>query len=149
MKIHLAILLSFTIGSSSLAMDQMTLEISNVQDAPTRDTREMILKHGETEETFHVDRNVILTDGDFRDMVLVEGDDVSLLITFTEEGSKKFAALTKEMVGKRPAITADNHLLSAPVVHQVITGPSIQISGNLSKEKAGQLIAHFYKAKGG
>lgn len=129
-------------------MDQTTLEISKVLDAPTPGSREMILRHKESEEIVHVDRNVVLSDGDFQDMVLVDGDEISILVTLTDEGSKKFAALTKEMVGKRLAITANDSLLSAPVVHQVISGSSIQISGNLSKEKALQLIALFHRAKG-
>jgi len=127
----------------------MTIGIFKVLDEPTPDTQEMILKHQETSETLHVDRNTQLSDRDFKSLSLVDGYEISILITLTGEGAKKFAALTKSSIGKRVAIVAHNQVLSAPVVQQEISGDSIQITGNLSKEVAKKIIALFQKAKNG
>jgi len=130
-------------------MNQMTIGIFKVLDEPTPDTQEMILKHKDTSETLNVDRNTQLSDRDFKSLSLVDGDEISILITLTGEGAKKFAELTKSSIGKRVAIVADNQVLSAPVVQQEISGDSIQITGNLSKEVAKKIIALFQKAKNG
>jgi len=127
----------------------MTIGIFKVLDEPTPDTQEMILKHKDTSETLNVDRNTQLSDRDFKSLSLVDGDEISILITLTGEGAKKFAELTKSSIGKRVAIVADNQVLSAPVVQQEISGDSIQITGNLSKEVAKKIIALFQKAKNG
>jgi len=127
----------------------MTIGIFKVLDEPTPDTQEMILKHNETSETLHVDRNTQLSDRDFKSLSLVDGYEISILITLTGEGAKKLAALTKSSIGKRVAIVAHNQVLSAPVVQQEISGDSIQITGNLSKEVAKKIIALFQKAKNG
>jgi preprotein translocase subunit SecD len=147
MKTLLVTIMSLALVSVSFAMDQTTIGISKVLDEPTRDSKDMILKHKETEETVHVDRNIVLYDKYFKEISIVEGDDVSILITLTDEGTKKFADLTKEMVGKRLAITANNRLLSAPVVQQPITEGTLQISGNMTKEQAEEMVALFKKTK--
>jgi len=127
----------------------MTIGIFKVLGEPTPDTQEMILKDKDTVETLHVDRNIQLSDRDFKSLSLVDGDEISILITLTGEGAKKFAELTKSSIGKRVAIVADNQVLSAPVVRQEISGDSIQITGNLSREVAEKIIALFQKAKNG
>ena len=149
MKTIIAVILTLALVCTASAMDQMTIGIFKVLDEPTPDTQEMILKHKDTSEPLHVDRNTQLSDRDFKSLSLVDGDAISILITLTGEGAKKFAALTKSSIGKRVAIVADNQVLSAPVVQQEISGDSIQITGNLSKEVAEKIIALFQKAKNG
>ena len=149
MKTIIAVILTLALVCSASAMDQMTIGIFKVLDEPTPDTQEMILKHQDTSETLHVDRNTQLSDRDFKSLSLVDGYEISILITLTREGAKKLAALTKSSIGKRVAIVAHNQVLSAPVVQQEISGDSIQITGNLSKEVAKKIIALFQKAKNG
>lgn len=50
-------------------------------------------------------------------------------LEFTTEGSKKFAKLTKELVGKPMAIFFNGELQSAPVIQEEILGGHAQISG--------------------
>jgi len=149
MKTIIAVILTLVLVCSASAMDQMTIGIFKVLGEPTPDTQEMILKDKDTSETLHVDRNIQLSDRDFKSLSLVDGDEISILITLTGEGAKKFAELTKSSIGKRVAIVADNQVLSAPVVRQEISGDSIQITGNLSREVAEKIIALFQKAKNG
>jgi len=49
-------------------------------------------------------------------------------IVFTEEGKKKFAALTEKIVGKHLAILVDGQVISAPVVREKITGGKVYIT---------------------
>jgi len=53
-------------------------------------------------------------------------------LEFNAEGAKKFADLTKELVGKPMAIFFDGDLISAPRVNEAIYGGKAQISGGES-----------------
>ncbi len=50
-------------------------------------------------------------------------------LEFNAAGAKKFADLTKELVGQQMAIFFDNELQSAPVIREAIYGGHAQISG--------------------
>lgn len=50
-------------------------------------------------------------------------------LEFNGEGTKKFAALTKELVGKQMAIFFNGEIQSAPTVNEPITGGQAQITG--------------------
>ena len=60
-------------------------------------------------------------------------------IKFTDEGGKKFTALTQKNVGKPLPILLDGQLVSAPTVQEVITGGSAVISGDFTLEEAKNL----------
>lgn len=60
----------------------------------------------------------------------------TVLIEFTPEGSKKFAALTEKNIGKAVPIILDNEIVSAPVVQEAIVGGGAQISGEFTLEEA-------------
>lgn len=60
-------------------------------------------------------------------------------IEFTDEGSKKFAEITKRNIGKPLAIFLDDNLVMAPNVNQEIVGGSGVITGNFSTEEAKNL----------
>ena len=65
-------------------------------------------------------------------------------LSFTEEGSKKFAAATKAAVGKTIAIYMDDELLSKPNVKEEITGGEASISsGNMTLEYAKMLAGNI------
>lgn len=65
-------------------------------------------------------------------------------LSFTEEGSKKFAAATKAAVGKTIAIYMDEELLSKPNVKEEITGGEASISsGNMTLEYAKMLAGNI------
>ena len=50
-------------------------------------------------------------------------------LEFNDNGTKKFASLTKEMVGQQMAILFNGELQSAPVIREPIPGGRAQISG--------------------
>lgn len=65
------------------------------------------------------------------------GPQVSL--EFTEEGTRKFAELTKRNIGRQLPIFLDDVPVSSPVVQQEIVGGGAVITGNFSLEEAKRL----------
>ncbi len=53
-------------------------------------------------------------------------------LEFNDEGAKKFAELTKSLVGQQMAIFFDGEIQSAPVIREAIYGGKAQISGGNS-----------------
>jgi SecD/SecF fusion protein len=60
---------------------------------------------------------------------------------FDDRGTKIFAAVTSENVGKQFAIVLDGRILSAPVIREPILGGSGQIEGSFNTSEAGALAA--------
>ena len=60
-------------------------------------------------------------------------------LEFSDEGGKKFAALTEKNIGKPLPIILDNELVSQPVVQEVITGGRAQITGDFTTDEAKKL----------
>jgi preprotein translocase subunit SecD len=55
---------------------------------------------------------------------------------FNGRGTRRFAHLTEENIGKPIAIALDDKVISAPVIREPIVGGSVQISGNFTLEEA-------------
>ncbi|WP_407189008.1 SecDF P1 head subdomain-containing protein [Bradyrhizobium centrosematis] len=80
----------------------------------------------------------------------LEGDDISYAgpgfasgtkepiasFRFNGRGTRRFAHITAENVGRPFAIVIEDKVISAPVIREPITGGSGQISGNLTLEEA-------------
>jgi len=64
-------------------------------------------------------------------------------LQFNPEGTKIFAELTKNNVGKPLAIYLDGIPISAPVVREEIASGRAQISGNFTLSEAKQLVARL------
>ncbi len=60
-------------------------------------------------------------------------------MTMNAEGSKTWARMTKDNIGKSIAIALDGYVYSAPTVNAEITGGSSQITGNFTVEEAKDL----------
>jgi len=60
-------------------------------------------------------------------------------MTMNAEGSKTWARMTKDNIGKSIAIALDGYIYSAPTVNTVIEGGSSQITGNFTVEEAKDL----------
>ena len=60
-------------------------------------------------------------------------------MTMNSEGSKTWARMTKDNIGKSIAIALDGYIYSFPTVNAEITGGSSQITGNFTVEEAKDL----------
>lgn len=67
----------------------------------------------------------------------------SVSLTFTENGAKKFAALTEKNIGKVIPIVLDGQVVSAPVVNEKIADGAAQISGSFTEAQATQLAVQL------
>ncbi len=80
-----------------------------------------------------------LTGGDLKQAAVVfdpNSGKPQVELTFTPEGSKKFADITKRNVGKILAIALDEQLIQAPRVNEAIFGGSAVITGDFSTDEA-------------
>jgi len=55
---------------------------------------------------------------------------------FNARGTRRFAHLTADNIGRPLAVVIDDQVVSAPVIREPITGGSGQISGNFTLEDA-------------
>lgn len=60
-------------------------------------------------------------------------------LVFTDDGSKLFADITKNNIGKPLAILLDGQVISAPVIQSEIVGGQAQITGSFSIQEANEL----------
>ena len=58
---------------------------------------------------------------------------------FNANGTRRFAQITQENVGRPFAVVLDDEVLSAPIIREPITGGSGQISGNFTVEDANRI----------
>lgn len=66
-------------------------------------------------------------------------NEITVNVEMTNEGSEKWAEMTRENIGRPVAITMDNVVYSAPRVNSIISGGNTEISGNFSIEEAESL----------
>jgi preprotein translocase subunit SecD len=69
-----------------------------------------------------------------------EKERYAIVITFTKEGAKKMAQVTKDHKEKPLAIMVDGKVIAAPVVTSVISTTAF-ITGNFTKEQAENIAA--------
>ena len=62
---------------------------------------------------------------------------------FTPRGSRLFAQITQENVGRAFAIVLDHEVISAPIIREPILGGTGQISGNFTVEEASDLASRI------
>jgi len=64
-------------------------------------------------------------------------------LTFSQEGGKKFADITKRNIGKNLPIVLDDQIISSPVVREEINSGKAVISGDFSTSQAKQLAVEL------
>jgi len=123
-----------------------------VLDAPSADSEQMVLvqpgKNSAPKETLYVQKTVLLDQTALKSAVTTRGADGSprIAITFTDAGTKRFAEMTRQCVGKRLAVVIDGRLYSAPKIRMEIPGGKAEINGSFSEEEARSLAAKITEA---
>ena len=85
------------------------------------------------------DEVILSGEGDVKKASVKFRDDINewvVNLKFTEEGAKKFAEATAEMIGQRISIWLDDNMISAPTVQTAITDGEAIITGLGDKEDA-------------
>lgn len=62
-------------------------------------------------------------------------------LRFTSEGSRKFAEVTRQNVGRQLAIILDGQITGAPQIREAIVGGRAQITGNFTVDEARATVA--------
>lgn len=123
-------------------------------DQPTDDSEEVPLidsldSSRQSNVVIYVEKEVLL-DGRAVKSASAVRDAVSgrpyVSITFTEEGAKQFAQVTREFIGERLAIISDGQVYSAPVIQQEISGGTAQIHGDFTLQEANDFAKKINEA---
>ncbi len=144
-KVALAWLAIAVAPGHALAQDGGFLRISRVVANEARGAEPMILEKEEISGTFWVEKEALLTERDVARASIVEKVPIRVLLEFTPEGRKRFAAVCREMSGKSIAIVVDATLLSAPLVQEEITGPSIELFWTRPRPEAERFLRRINK----
>lgn len=108
-----------------------------------RDPQKAIETIGKTAEMeFKNDQGqTVLTGNDLKDAKEQIGQNKQYVVAidFTDEGARKFAALTTANVGRHISILLDGQVLTSPVVNEPITGGKAVITGSNTLEDAKNL----------
>ncbi len=146
------VLIAAALLSSSVAFAATSttpvFQIRLVLDAPSKDSEPMTIVSSESKEVVNVQKAILL-DHTAVKSAGVRSDHLGhaqIEVTFTAEGRKRFAELTRENVGHRLAIVIDGRLYCAPVIRTEVPGGKAEISGNFSKEEAHLLAAKIIEA---
>ena len=97
---------------------------------------------GELEVTYYLIENEVQMEGDQIEdssVVLDQFNMRQISLSFTKEGSDRFAEITSKNVGRQLAIILDGKLYSAPRLNEPIIGGHASISGNFSQDEAQEL----------
>jgi hypothetical protein len=127
------------------AANSAPFQMRLVQERPGTNTTPMTITHLiedqslSTEEIFHVENNPLLDHTAIaaaRVKIHPVTAQPEIVITFSDEGQKLFAEVTRQNLGKRLGIVIDGRLLSAPIIRVPLPGGNASISGGFSEAEA-------------
>ncbi len=99
--------------------------------------------YGRSDKTpYLVEKRVILSGRDLVDAQAAfdqRTNEPVITFKFNTAGTRRFAQVTQENVGRPFAIVIDNAVVSAPVIREPILGSSGQISGSFTAQEANDL----------
>jgi preprotein translocase subunit SecD len=123
-------------------------QIRLVLEAPSGDSEPMTIVSKEAQEVVNVQKLVLLDQTALKSAGVRtdEFGHARIEVTFTAEGRKRFAKITREQVGQRLAIIIDDRLYCAPTIRTEIPGGKAEISGSFSQEGAKALAAKIVAA---
>ena len=92
-------------------------------------------------EVFDVDKTVLLDQTDVQSTSVVTNatGQPEIDVTFTAEGTKRFADVTRKNLNHYLAIVINGQLYSAPIIRSPITEGKAVVTGNFSAEEAESL----------
>jgi preprotein translocase subunit SecD len=124
-----------------------------VLDAPSVETEQIVVVHRNEDaaraERLNVQKKVLLDQTALKSAKVTvdkRSGNPLIEITFTAEGRKRFAEVTRENVGRRLAIVIEGELYSAPTIRTGIPGGRAEVSGSFSEAEARELAAKITEA---
>ena len=138
-----------TVYAANSSMFQIRLATPAVPGAaPPADSDQMkLFQHdrasGRTKvEMLYVQRTVLLDKNDLKTTSVVTSSSTGQLviaITFTEQGRRRFAEVTRQNIDHQLAIIIDGRVYSAPLIRDKISGGQAEITGDFTRNEAEDL----------
>lgn len=147
MKLFLPLAAFFLLSFSCFARDETVFVISPIVYAASDNAREMTLQNGNSSEIFLVDRTVLLDATQVAGAEIIEGNHLAIQIRMNAEGKARLAKITADFLNQRLAVILKGRLVAAPKIQSQITGGTLQISGNISRELADSIVAALNKIR--
>ena len=100
-------------------------------------------------ESLYVEKTVLIDQNHLQDTMVVISEASGapqIYITFSDEGRKHFAEVTRQNIGRRLAVIIGGQLYCAPVIQAELSGGRGVITGNFTKQKAENLSKKINQA---
>lgn len=144
----IAVVISITVRGYASTNETATFQMRLVTDVAAGDCdcddMAVAQPNGDTtkKELLHVLHKVLADQTDLKSAALQTDQfgHPQIAINFNEKGTKRFAEVTRNSIGKRLAIIIDGRLYSAPSIRSEIPGGKAVISGSFSEDEAKQLV---------
>jgi len=152
MKKLIAIMITCLFVSAAVAADSTNSSVFQMRlvlDAPSADSERMTnydAAYGANRtEVVNVQKTVLLDEKSLKSVKAIvgkQGIDPQINFTFSAEGRKRFAEVTRENIGKRLATVIGGHIYSAPkIMSEITSGEGIIVvsSGQEAKDLAAKI----------
>jgi preprotein translocase subunit SecD len=119
-----------------LVDESMTVEEALKGNAPAASE---VLHHFKTKDPVLVAKKILVEGSDIVDVYALRDQrtrEPVAVFRFNARGTRHFAQITAENIGRPFAVVLDDEVLSSPVIREQITGGTGQISGNFTIEEA-------------
>jgi preprotein translocase subunit SecD len=110
------------------------VELRRAERTPGKGLKEVTVRS--TNEKVYLHNEVVIANKHFLEAHAVPLQDSSSFeveVTFTKQGAKKMARITRAMIGKALAILVDREVISAPIINSQISDRA-RIAGGIGKE---------------
>lgn len=101
------------------------------------------------QQVLYVERKTLLDQNDIKGTKVVlskPSGQPEISITFTDQGRKHFAEVTRQNIGKQLAIIIAGHVYCAPVIRTEISTGKAEVSGSFSQQEAKDLSRQINEA---
>jgi preprotein translocase subunit SecD len=150
----LVVSLTLPVTYNIRANDNIQIDFRFVYKDPAPNYGEVLLKN----ERFFADRTAMLSINDiasasaitevvgfYEKPNIVHKPRPAILIRFKEDSKKKLHKLTSENINKRLGIFINGQLIMAPIIMEPISGGSVKISGQFTREETQRIVNDINK----
>jgi preprotein translocase subunit SecD len=126
-------LLAFGVSAAG-STKQSILQFRSVVENPTADSEQITFSNCDEKklEKLEVQKMVLLDDTAIKSaQAKIDNGNWVIWITFTDNGTKRLAEVTRQHINKRLAVFIDGKLNSFPKIMTEISGGQIEITGSL------------------